>query len=146
MLKKSASEKVNCPVSPLCLPNARPPKHGEGAARCPSRSQNAHGKREGMEPDDLLFSRNARPQKALVGRAQRMIIQPPSLNRYQMRFEGSHRTSLDRCRENNTGAIPGREKQARLDGAGEGGLDDLLCSCNARSQKTLVGHAQWETI
>ena len=23
--------------------------------------------------------------------------------------------------------------------------DDLLCSCNARSQKTLVGHAQWET-
>ena len=24
--------------------------------------------------------------------------------------------------------------------------DDLLCSCNARSQKTLVGHAQWETI
>ena len=25
---------------------------------------------EGMEPDDLLCSRNARPQKALVGRAQ----------------------------------------------------------------------------
>jgi hypothetical protein len=23
--------------------------------------------------------------------------------------------------------------------------DDLLCSRNARSQKTLVGHAQWET-
>ena len=22
-------------------------------------------------------------------------------------------------------------------------LDSLLCSCNARSQKTLVGHAQW---
>jgi len=21
----------------------------------------------------------------------------------------------------------------------------LLCSCNARSRKTLVGHAQWET-
>jgi hypothetical protein len=26
--------------------------------------------REGMEPDDLLCSRNARPEKALVGRAQ----------------------------------------------------------------------------
>ena len=25
-------------------------------------------------------------------------------------------------------------------------LDGLLCSCNARSQKTFVGHAQWETI
>ena len=30
----------------------------------------AHGTEEGMEPDDLLCSRNARPQKALVGRAQ----------------------------------------------------------------------------
>ena len=29
---------------------------------------------------------------------------------------------------------------------GEGQLDSLLCSCNARSRKTLVGHAQWETI
>ena len=36
----------------------------------PSCSQNAHDEREGMEPDDLLCSRNARPQKALVGRAQ----------------------------------------------------------------------------
>jgi hypothetical protein len=27
-------------------------------------------KKEGMEPDDLLCSRNARPEKALVGRAQ----------------------------------------------------------------------------
>jgi len=31
--------------------------------------------------------------------------------------------------------------------SGEGmEADDLLCSCNARSQKTLVGHAQWETL
>ncbi len=30
-----------------------------------------------MEADDLLCSRNARPQKALVGRAQWKIIQPP---------------------------------------------------------------------
>ena len=34
---------------------------------------------EGMETDGLLCSRNARPQKALVGRAQWKIIQPPSL-------------------------------------------------------------------
>jgi hypothetical protein len=27
----------------------------------------------------------------------------------------------------------------------EGSLIGLLCSCNARSRKTLVGHAQWET-
>ena len=35
---------------------------------------------EGMEANDLLCSRNARPQKALVGRAQWKINQPPSLN------------------------------------------------------------------
>ena len=29
-----------------------------------------------MEPDDLLCSRNARPPKALVGRAQWKIISP----------------------------------------------------------------------
>ena len=34
-----------------------------------------------MEPDDLLCSRNARPEKALVGRAQWKISQPPSLER-----------------------------------------------------------------
>jgi hypothetical protein len=38
-------------------------------------------KRREMEPDDLLCSRNARPQKALVGRAQWKINQPPSLKR-----------------------------------------------------------------
>ena len=31
-----------------------------------------------MEADDLLCSRNARPQKVLVGRAQWKINQPPS--------------------------------------------------------------------
>ena len=30
-----------------------------------------------MEPDDFLCSRNARPQKAPVGRAQWKINQPP---------------------------------------------------------------------
>jgi hypothetical protein len=32
-----------------------------------------------VEADDLLCSRNARPQKALVGRAQWKINQPPPL-------------------------------------------------------------------
>ena len=36
-----------------------------------------------MEPDDLLCSRNARPEKVLVGRAQWKINQPPSLKRYK---------------------------------------------------------------
>ena len=42
-----------------------------------------------MEPDDLLCSRNARPQKALVGRAQWKINQPPSLKRQRASLEGS---------------------------------------------------------
>ncbi len=36
---------------------------------------------EGMEPDDLLCSRNARSRTPLVGRAQWKINQPPSLER-----------------------------------------------------------------
>ncbi len=41
-----------------------------------------------MEPDDLLCSRNARPRKALVGRAQWEINQPPSLGRQRASLEG----------------------------------------------------------
>jgi hypothetical protein len=41
-----------------------------------------------MEPDDLLCSRNARPPKALVGRAQWKINQAPSLKREQASLEG----------------------------------------------------------
>ncbi len=37
----------------------------------------ARGTEDGMEPDDLLCSRNARPPKALVGRAQWKINQAP---------------------------------------------------------------------
>jgi hypothetical protein len=44
-----------------------------------------------MEPDDFLCSRNARPKKALVGRAQWKIIQPPSLKREPASLEGSLR-------------------------------------------------------
>jgi hypothetical protein len=59
-----------------------------------------------MEPDDLLCSRNARPQKALVGRAQWKINQPPSLERKRASFEGSFVASLDGRNETSTGAIP----------------------------------------
>jgi hypothetical protein len=41
-----------------------------------------------MEPDDLLCSRNARPEKALVGRAQWKTTQPPSLKRERASLEG----------------------------------------------------------
>jgi len=40
-----------------------------------------------MEPDDLLCSRNARPPKALVGRAQWKINQPPSLERNEQAWK-----------------------------------------------------------
>ena len=75
-----------------------------GAVRSPFCSQNAHtqkyarsmravkgnldhsleqmfGAEEGMEPDDLLCSRNARSRTPLVGRAQWEINQAPSLKR-----------------------------------------------------------------
>ena len=49
-----------------------------------------------MEPDDLLCSRNARPEKALVGRAQLKIIQPPSLRENEQarkdHFDGEGRS------------------------------------------------------
>jgi len=48
-----------------------------------------------MEPDDFLYSRNARPQKALVGRAQWKIHQPPSLKRERPSLEGSLVTTFD---------------------------------------------------
>jgi len=41
-----------------------------------------------MEADDLLCSRNARPKKALVGRAQWKINQPPSPKRYRASLDG----------------------------------------------------------
>ena len=43
---------------------------------------------------DLLCSRNARPQKALVGRAQWKLNQPPSLERKRASLEGAF-ISLD---------------------------------------------------
>ena len=45
------------------------------------------GTEEGMEPDDLLCSRNARSKTPLVGRAQWKINQPPSLKKEQASLE-----------------------------------------------------------
>ena len=59
-------------------------KEGRGAVWSIPR---ARGTEERMEPDDLLCSRNARPQKALVGRAQWKINQPPSLERERASLE-----------------------------------------------------------
>jgi len=44
---------------------------------------------DGMEPDDLLCSRNARSRTPLVGRAQWKINQPPSLEKQRASLEGS---------------------------------------------------------
>jgi len=41
-----------------------------------------------MEPDDLLCSRNARPEKALVGLAQWETMQLPGLGQRQASLAG----------------------------------------------------------
>jgi len=48
-----------------------------------------------MEPDDLLCSRNARPPKALVGRAQWKINSPHPLKKERASLMGSSIASLD---------------------------------------------------
>jgi hypothetical protein len=59
-----------------------------------------------MEPDDLLCSRNARPQKALVERAQWKIKQPPSLKRERESLEGSiRRMRVARCAQWKAGSL-----------------------------------------
>jgi len=68
-------------------------------------------------PGNSLCSRNAQPQKALVGRAQWKINQPPSLKRYRASLEGSSVTSLDGRSGTNTGAIPKEEKRASSEGS-----------------------------
>ena len=50
-----------------------------------------------MKPDDLLCSRNARPQKALVGRAQWKIKQPPSLRNNERAWKKHHISMRRHC-------------------------------------------------
>ena len=61
-----------------------------------------------VEPDDLLCSRNARPQKALVGRAQWEINQAPSL-RYNEQAWREHLYRWTRAFEDRPGYPPKRE-------------------------------------
>jgi hypothetical protein len=68
---------------------------------------------QGMEADDLLCSRNARPQKALVGRAQWKINQPPSLGEITSKLEGAC-LSLDARSEGQPGCSP--EGEAKYKG------------------------------
>jgi hypothetical protein len=58
-----------------------------------------------MEPDDLLCSRNARPEKALVGRAQWKISQPPSLEKNERAWR-EHVYSSMRAMETTPAASP----------------------------------------
>ena len=78
---------------------------------------------EWLEPDDLLCSRNARPRKALVGRAQWKINQPTSLEK--------KRSSL------------GGEYVYRSLRAAKGSLGHSL-KRGIGNVELLVGHAQWE--
>ncbi len=66
-----------------------------------------------MESDDLLCSRNARPRKALVGRAQWKINQPPSPERRRASLEGAYVNLLDTRRGRSSG-LRSKEKREVL--------------------------------
>jgi len=71
-----------------------------------------------MEPVDLLCSRNARPEKAVVGRAQWEINQPPSPPLLREQGISMGVIPPDDRSGTNTGAIPGeRSKRAWKDHA-----------------------------
>mgnify|MGYP001569471587 CR=1 FL=1 len=80
-----------------------------------------------MQPDDLLCSRNARPQKALVGRAQWKINQSPSPERRRTSLEGAYVNLLDTRRGRPSG-LRSKEKSRGL--CGEKRLPvHFLCFC-----------------
>jgi hypothetical protein len=90
-----------------------------------------------MEPDDLLCSRNARPQKALVGRAQWKINQPPSLKRDKQAWR-KHVYRPMRAVEGDLGHSTIRYGGMKKIVAWPG---DSLCTRNARSRTPHVGRA-----
>ena len=74
-----------------------------------------------MEPDDLLCSRNARPEKALVGRAQWKINQPPSLERNERAWREQHYcASSDGRSKRRPRPLPKKENRECLPGRAEG--------------------------
>ena len=64
---------------------------------------------DGMEPDDLLCSHNARSRTPLVGRAQWKLSQPPSLEREQASLEGAY-ISLDARNKGQPRPLPLKER------------------------------------
>jgi hypothetical protein len=71
-----------------------------------------------MEADDLLCSRNARLKKALVGRAQWKINQPPSRKRERARVPGTQCGAtwlaiISRSSISNTSVAPGLMRGGR---------------------------------
>ena len=102
----------------------------------------AHGTptMKGMEADDLLCSRNARPQQALVGRAQWKINQPPSLEEITSKLGGS--MDMDIVRRAQLGTKPGHPLKEGNERAWMDTIEYERCSRNARPQQALVGRAQ----
>ena len=88
-------------------------------------NQAARRTEEGMEADDLLCSRNARPQKALVGRAQWKINQPPSLEEMSSEF----------------GRINLVEQRCSFDARSKGQPRPLPLRASKKGRKPLVGRA-----
>ena len=91
-----------------------------------------------MEPDDLLCSRNARPQKALVGRAQWKISQPHPLRENKQAWREHTYRPMRVVKDSLATSLEGKVGKNRKDRVG------LLCSRNAHARKVLVGRAQWE--
>jgi len=98
-----------------------------------------------MEPDDLLCSRNARPEKALVGRAQWKISQPPSLERNEQAWR-EHLYRSMRAVEGNLGhSLQERFSRLRKSCCGmrelrwphvwnKSGLSGLFCCLTQRNE------------
>jgi hypothetical protein len=79
-----------------------------------------------MEPDDLLCSRNAQPQKDLVGRAQWKINQPPSPEEITSELGGIICNLARRPQWDQHGCHSKKEKRASLEGSSIG---KLLARC-----------------
>jgi hypothetical protein len=95
-----------------------------------------------MEPDDLLCSRNARPQKALVGRAQWKINQPHPWRENERDWKEHVYRSM-RAVEPNL-AIPRQPLFRRLEGIenrrGEDGVVGLTSSAQFKSRWSHRSH------
>ena len=108
-------------------PNNQNEKDGEGAARCPPCSQNAHGERDGTAPVSAFCSRNAHDRNVLVRRPQSGLTRVPfqrrvneqawreHLYRSMRAVKGSLGHSPNRCMENRKALV--RRAHSRIDQA-----------------------------